>query len=139
MVNKTMTNKYEITFTLDDICFSDYWGGHGHTYDNKTLACIVIAIPVNYTENVKEIIDSIIEDSNMRELDFINVDESDKDTQTEINQYVTNTILETAIREQLQNNIKDTDLFFDEQPIANNEDIEELPYLYGYFHITKSE
>ena len=138
--------KFYITTTLDFEGYADYYSGHGHAFDNETLACIQFSTPINYSETVKELIESIMDDINglMEPFYFLNDAQNNKDLQTQIEEYCTDKRLKQSIREEF--NVKrSTQKAFDiskSELKEINEAIEEsydYPVLIGYIHITKRE
>ena len=135
--------KFNVYVTFDYVGYADCYRGHGHSsrYDSDVLACIFFEIPISYRETVFDVIQSILDDINGRiePIQFLNEAEENIELQREISEFLTDEVLERAIRNAI-GDYKDSEPFFED----NSEDTEELadslelPSLIGYIHVYRA-
>jgi hypothetical protein len=139
--------KYEIEIVIDDICFADYYNGHGHAFEPKSLkACTQFYVSVDYTETIQEIINGIMENINNNFPYFLTENENE---QNEIISFLENVNLEKEIISSfyLPENPDLSKNFFSYREGYDfragqkdiDEDMREYPSLIGYMHISKVE
>jgi len=122
-----------MSLQVEDICFPDYYQGHGHILDeDPPSVCVPFAFPVNFTETCGEIANRVFrslneaycwEDYALQEL-------------TPAQVQALQSIPDEAIQETIHKDITaggDTLYFPSEIPIDEYQ--EELPYVYGHLHI----
>ena len=121
-----------VSVTIAFIGHSDYWSGHGHVFEDDLIACARFGVYVDYTETVGEIVERITDEINAYEWDNVN----DSPIFDEICDNVTDSDIETAIKDTLIDNIDDKQRFFDCDPIpTENDEYGELPQLIGWLHV----
>ena len=73
-----MSKLYEISCTVDDLCYMDYYDGHGHAFaDESLIGCMTFSPYVNRHMTNQEIENEIINQVNGGEPDIINPEYED--------------------------------------------------------------
>jgi len=133
--------KFQLEVVFDFCGDSQFYHGHGHAFcSDKVVACIPFGIYVSGHETVKEIIEAIIEDINSRidPITFLNAAEKDETLQEQIREYLTDQIIEQALKEEIGLDVKPEEKFFDTEPEEETEEDEialDGDMLIGYIHV----
>lgn len=124
--------------TVDELYegYPDYWDGHGHTFTDKSVkACMVVAIPINYTETVGELVDGLVSEAN-QEWEFL-----EETTQAEIDgieDQITDAEIRDAIKRYIGFNLEDSEQAFTEIDAEIEED-QELPEIILVLHVWRED
>ena len=112
---------YDITCSIDDLCYPDFYQGHGDVHEPDNLAaCFPFAIYVTQDFTNQQVEDHIVHDINQQDwpLEIASLDPK----------YC---FIREAIREEI-------DQAPEEQPFKDM-DLGEDVYLYGYIHFYRKE
>lgn len=70
--------KYTVTCSIDDLCYMDFYSGHGHAFEPDTLiGCLPFSPYVDPSLTNQEIEDLVIENINSYDPDILNPDHED--------------------------------------------------------------
>ena len=135
--------RFGISVNFDYIGYSDCYHGHGRSrHDTEVLACIFFEVPICYRETVFDVIQMILDDINSRvdPIEFLNEAEDNEELQREIAEYLTDEIIESAVRNAIGPDVKDSEPFFDVDVDVDVEELDdiELPSLIGYIHVYRA-
>jgi len=115
---------FDIICSIDDLCYSDFYQGHGHVFEPENLiACLPFAVWSHpditnldiFFESISGDYDIINEDREGQIRDIPDID------------------LQRAFRDELK-----SDLLMHDKPFENM-DIGDEVYLYGYYHVYLKE
>jgi hypothetical protein len=121
--------------SVDDICYPDYYSGHGHAFAHGSLiACQQFGFPVNYTETLKELVEGIMDDLDSLEPDFVK--DFETSTEREEAEFLVRNFPEEKLRELCTKCLRKINNVSSEERVFNAEKItsDELPCIFGYVH-----
>ena len=112
---------FDIICSFDDLCYPDYYQGHGHAFEPDTLiACLPFAILIDTNLTNQDIEDAIIQEINSQ------------DWPTQLTDFdKTHNLIRKAIQWEQANEPRELQPF-------NNLDLGTDTYLYGQIHIYKN-
>jgi hypothetical protein len=139
--------KYQVTVTEDFVGYSDYWSGHGHAFDEETLACMVVPVFVSphYNEKIGEMIDNFIREVNMWDIQYYLEAKDNEEMQDEISSFLTDEVLTEAFKADMPKGTRKNMFYFSNGTRCINDDEEideendESPLVYYIVHVTKAE
>jgi len=132
--------KFSCELFFDYEGYIDYYSGHGHAFAPEDLiGCIMFGFPIDYTETVGDILDSVLYECNT-EIDWLT---NDIDLRFAVEDWLTDDVIEEAFWAALSEGVEKDDRFFD-VPLEDieewlSEDSLDSPYLIGYLHIYLEE
>jgi len=132
--------KFSCELVFDYEGYVDYYWGHGHAFASEDLiGCITFGFPIDYSETVGDILDSVLYECN-REIDWFT---DDIDLKIAVDEWLTDDVIEKAFWANIPAGVEEDDRFFD-VPLEEvedwlSEDSLDSPYLIGYVHIYLEE
>jgi len=135
------TKNLSIDTTIDFNGFSDYWHGHGHAFDKtKLIMCLQWSMPINYKENIEDIVEGIIDSINGYDWSNYVIDSTLYQKHKKEIDELTDEDLKKSIKENFVSGFKDLDKFWDKdvESFLPECEFDEYPSLIGWIHITEN-
>jgi len=131
-----MSGKLRIEANLDGTYLSQYWGGHGHVFENNLLACLpihVMAVPG------MSLSDFLMEATSQWEWDMVSDDitEAEKEEIYDYEQEIEDALLDGLNMDNINREDFFDFIFADQENLDyfNEEDSEWDTYFFGHIHV----